>query len=167
MRAQKSFFLVLILVIFLARFSCGIETDQVPGNKHSSIFSQRSTEILKSLQTRKIKIGSVHAVSHRLVPSGPNPLHNQFVRKKPVPCLFFFASQYGHYKEGIFFYFFIFSCRMMYFLLSKVRDQETLNFVISHNCHQLQSLIPGNNIVLETYSYFILSCIFIRIRSMI
>ncbi|EXC15967.1 hypothetical protein L484_015770 [Morus notabilis] len=79
MRVQKPLILLLILAIFLARFSCGStardsrkEKEQRPRNENSSsMFSQRDSEILNSLRTRKTKI-----VSHRNVPTGPNPLHN-------------------------------------------------------------------------------------------
>ncbi|KAK7391133.1 hypothetical protein VNO78_19525 [Psophocarpus tetragonolobus] len=44
--------------------------------KMSSMFIRSYSAILSSLNSRKSKFKQIHAVSHRLVPSGPNPLHN-------------------------------------------------------------------------------------------
>ncbi|KAG5152809.1 hypothetical protein JHK84_029281 [Glycine max] len=44
--------------------------------KVSSMFIQSYSAILSSLNSRKSKFKQIHAVSHRRVPSGPNPLHN-------------------------------------------------------------------------------------------
>lgn len=93
MRVQKFFILLLVVSIFQATLiqslSSGTtsissgqaliseERDQrFRKEQYSSMFSQSYSTILDSLRTRKIKISPVHAVSHRQVPTGPNPLHN-------------------------------------------------------------------------------------------
>ncbi|ESW15386.1 hypothetical protein PHAVU_007G068800 [Phaseolus vulgaris] len=44
--------------------------------KISSMFIQSYSAILSSINSRKSKFKQIHAVYRRLVPSGPNPLHN-------------------------------------------------------------------------------------------
>ncbi|XLR44972.1 hypothetical protein HN51_029074 [Arachis hypogaea] len=44
--------------------------------KHSSMFMQSYSAILSSLNSKSNNNKQIHAVSHRLVPSGPNRLHN-------------------------------------------------------------------------------------------
>ncbi|KAL4317555.1 hypothetical protein HN51_071631 [Arachis hypogaea] len=49
-------------------------------SKHysSSMFVESYSAVLSSLKknSKKNKLKHIHAVSHRVVPSGPNPLHN-------------------------------------------------------------------------------------------
>ncbi|MED6113911.1 hypothetical protein PIB30_075228 [Stylosanthes scabra] len=44
--------------------------------KHSSMFMRSYSAILSSLNSNSKNKKQIHAVSHRLVPSGPNRLHN-------------------------------------------------------------------------------------------
>ncbi|XWS48433.1 hypothetical protein CRYUN_Cryun13aG0076300 [Craigia yunnanensis] len=86
MRIQNSLFLFLTFIIILGLIrvtSCRHinqatrkEIDQRLRDKYSLIFL-RSFSAIRSLgKPGTNKISSVHAVSHRLVPGGPNPLHN-------------------------------------------------------------------------------------------
>ncbi|EOY23162.1 Clavata3/esr-related 14, putative [Theobroma cacao] len=87
MRTQNSLFLFLTFFIILGLIrvtSCRYisqatskETDQRLRDKYSPMFysSFSAIHILGKPAGTK-KFSSVHAVSHRLVPDGPNPLHN-------------------------------------------------------------------------------------------
>jgi hypothetical protein len=52
------------------------EIEQGSETKHSSTFLQARSAIFKASESSNNKIKEVHSVSRRLVPSGPNPLHN-------------------------------------------------------------------------------------------
>lgn len=52
------------------------ETEQGSETKHSSTFLQALSAIFKASESSNNKIKEVHSVSRRLVPGGPNPLHN-------------------------------------------------------------------------------------------
>jgi len=77
-------FLMLIILLLSVQDSCSISRldnhvnleNRSSEKKISSMFIQSYSAILSSLNSRKSKFKQIHAVSHRLVPSGPNPLHN-------------------------------------------------------------------------------------------
>ncbi|KAL3575763.1 hypothetical protein D5086_023864 [Populus alba] len=52
------------------------ETEQGPETRHSSTFLLALSAIFKASESGNNKIKEVHTVSRRLVPCGPNPLHN-------------------------------------------------------------------------------------------
>jgi len=87
MRVSKISTLFLILIILLLSsmqdsYSISRSDNHVnlesrsTEKKISSMFVQSYSAILSSLNSRKSKLKQIHAVSRRLVPSGPNPLHN-------------------------------------------------------------------------------------------
>ncbi|OIV91463.1 hypothetical protein TanjilG_02081 [Lupinus angustifolius] len=53
-----------------------VDMERKSETKYSSMFTQSYSAVLSSLNKNKDKSKQFHAVSHRLVPSGPNPLHN-------------------------------------------------------------------------------------------
>ncbi|PON66422.1 hypothetical protein TorRG33x02_267700 [Trema orientale] len=90
MRVEKLFILLLGVSIFLSLIqssSCGsralLSKDQTEPRfglkkQHPSMLSRGYSVILDSMatRTRKVGISPLHAVSHRKVPTGSNPLHN-------------------------------------------------------------------------------------------
>ncbi|BAT94195.1 hypothetical protein VIGAN_08077200 [Vigna angularis var. angularis] len=87
MRVSKistPFLILIILLLSSVQDSCSISRldnrvkleSRSSEKKISSMFIQSYSAILSSLNSRKSKFKQIHAVSHRLVPSGPNPLHN-------------------------------------------------------------------------------------------
>ncbi|KAL2324516.1 hypothetical protein Fmac_023574 [Flemingia macrophylla] len=80
MRVPKfsAFFLLLIVLLSSMQDSTSryVELERRSERKVSSKFIQSYSAIISSLNSRKSKLKQIHAVSRRLVPSGPNPLHN-------------------------------------------------------------------------------------------
>ncbi|KAF5732342.1 hypothetical protein HS088_TW18G01036 [Tripterygium wilfordii] len=87
MRSQNSQLVPLIMLMLVLLFahsaSCrriklaaNGEPDQGSKTKHSFMFLQSLSAILKSTESRKSKVDSLYSVSRRVVPCGPNPLHN-------------------------------------------------------------------------------------------
>ncbi|CAN6564964.1 unnamed protein product [Malus baccata var. baccata] len=84
MKAQKPIIPILVVIFLLAVIqicSCRpITTTTQASNgdtEQKSIYSKYFPMFLKSMESMmKNKINPIHAVSHRLVPGGPNPLHN-------------------------------------------------------------------------------------------
>lgn len=86
MKIQKSLPLFLLVIIMLPLMqgssshyihqASSQEKEQSSRLKYSSMFSGSYSAILASVESRKNKISSIHVVSRRLVPEGPNPLHN-------------------------------------------------------------------------------------------
>ncbi|KAI3425395.1 uncharacterized protein J3R85_010306 [Psidium guajava] len=86
MKAHKSHLLLVMILMISALFqvtSSRLFNEGVKGvrkqrlwAKYSPIFFQRFSSICESAKSGGEKQGSMHAVSHRLVPGGPNPLHN-------------------------------------------------------------------------------------------
>nr|POE60887.1 hypothetical protein CFP56_31312 [Quercus suber] len=78
------FLMVIIMLELIQGFSChnidqASREEKEPSSrtKYSSMFLRSYSAILSSVESRKKnKISSFHTVSHRLVPGGPNPLHN-------------------------------------------------------------------------------------------
>ncbi|KAJ6876241.1 hypothetical protein NC652_035569 [Populus alba x Populus x berolinensis] len=58
------------------RSSSSGETEQGSKTKHSSMFLQALSSIFKASESSTNNIKALHTVSRRLVPWGPNPLHN-------------------------------------------------------------------------------------------
>ncbi|KAG5234550.1 hypothetical protein IMY05_012G0094900 [Salix suchowensis] len=52
------------------------EAEKGSETKHSSNFLEALSAIFRASESSNNKIKEVHTVSHRLVPCGPNPLHN-------------------------------------------------------------------------------------------
>ncbi|KAK7279969.1 hypothetical protein RJT34_25031 [Clitoria ternatea] len=85
MRVPK-FSALLMLLIFLLSLMEGStsrldnnheELEKSSERKLSSMFIQSYSAILSLKNSRKSnKFKEIHVVSHRLVPTGPNPLHN-------------------------------------------------------------------------------------------
>ncbi|KAJ4849125.1 hypothetical protein Tsubulata_042100 [Turnera subulata] len=48
----------------------------VTTHHHSSMFLQSLSSIHKALESKNTRKHVIHAISRRLVPCGPNPLHN-------------------------------------------------------------------------------------------
>ncbi|KAG4984201.1 hypothetical protein AAZX31_10G224200 [Glycine max] len=86
MRIPKFSTLFLLLIVLMSSIQDSDSTSRLESHvelerrlserKVSSMFIQSYSAILSSLNSRKSKFKQIHAVSHRLVPSGPNPLHN-------------------------------------------------------------------------------------------
>lgn len=87
MRVPKSLTILILLTILLSVMQGSmsrnlmshvtlVDFESKTERKLSSMFKQSCSAILSSLNTRKGKLNQIHAVSHREVPSGPNPLHN-------------------------------------------------------------------------------------------
>lgn len=87
MRIKKSqLFLILLIMIALVHGSSGRyytyqvpikeETQQESKTKYSDMFLRGTSAIQKAIKSSNGKITSMHTVSRRLVPGGPNPLHN-------------------------------------------------------------------------------------------
>ncbi|KAE8672343.1 Detected protein of unknown function [Hibiscus syriacus] len=79
----SQFLAVMIILGFVQATSCRYldpaaskEIDQRLGDKYSAIFKTSLSAIRSHGKPGTEQITSVHAVSRRLVPSGPNPLHN-------------------------------------------------------------------------------------------
>ncbi|CAL0300723.1 unnamed protein product [Lupinus luteus] len=80
----KSLTLFILLVALISGMKGGsasrlmrhVDMEKKPETKYSSMFTQTYSALLSSLNTNKDKSNQFHAISHRLVPSGPNPLHN-------------------------------------------------------------------------------------------
>nr|KYP74889.1 hypothetical protein KK1_007582 [Cajanus cajan] len=74
----STLFLLLIILLSLMQDSTSryVELKRRSERKVSPMFIQSYSAIVSSLNSRKSKFKQIHAVSHRLVPSGPNPLHN-------------------------------------------------------------------------------------------
>ncbi|KAG6716783.1 hypothetical protein I3842_04G065600 [Carya illinoinensis] len=88
MATKKSLFLFPLLIIILALTQTSSSRhihqasdqgkEQSSRTKNSSVFFRSYSALLTCLESLKNKSSSVHTVSHRLVPVGPNPLHNIF-----------------------------------------------------------------------------------------
>ncbi|PON64691.1 hypothetical protein PanWU01x14_121660 [Parasponia andersonii] len=90
MRVEKLFVLLLGVSIFLSLIQSSssgsralLSEDQTEPRfglkeQHPSMLSRGYSAILDSMamRIRKVRISPLHAVSHRQVPTGPNPLHN-------------------------------------------------------------------------------------------
>ncbi|KAI4351769.1 hypothetical protein L6164_006091 [Bauhinia variegata] len=83
MRVPKSLILLLLSTVLLSILQGSCSTSRLVNlNNHvdtegrSSMFMRSYSAIFSSLNSGKHKMKQIHAVSHRLVPSGPNRLHN-------------------------------------------------------------------------------------------
>ncbi|OAY48275.1 hypothetical protein MANES_06G146100v8 [Manihot esculenta] len=83
MRIKKSqLFLIFLILLALVHVTSCRYTYQVPATeqesktKYSDMFLRSLSAIHKAIKSSNSKTSSIHAVSRRLVPCGPNPLHN-------------------------------------------------------------------------------------------
>ncbi|KAL4323554.1 hypothetical protein GQ457_11G032590 [Hibiscus cannabinus] len=79
----SQFLAVLMILGFVRVTSCrcldqaaGKETDRRSRGEYSPVFLTSLSAIRRHEKPNTEKITSFHVVSHRLVPGGPNPLHN-------------------------------------------------------------------------------------------
>ncbi|CAL5209507.1 unnamed protein product [Lathyrus oleraceus] len=73
---SSTIFLLLMILLSVMQGSMSRNLEKRSERKLSSMFTQSYSAILSSLNTRKGKFNQIHAVSHHVVPTGPNPLHN-------------------------------------------------------------------------------------------
>jgi len=87
MRNKNPQLFLVFLIVFLVlvhgttcrdakRSTSNGETEQGSKTKHSSMFLQALSSIFKASESSTNNIKALHTVSRRLVPCGPNPLHN-------------------------------------------------------------------------------------------
>jgi hypothetical protein len=87
MRNKNPQLFLIFLIVFLVlvhgttcrdtkRSTSNGETEQGSKTKHSSMFLQALSSIFKASESSTNNIKALHTVSRRLVPCGPNPLHN-------------------------------------------------------------------------------------------
>lgn len=87
MRNKNPQLFLIFLIVFLVlvhgttcrdtkRSTSNGETEQGSKTKHSSMFLQALSSIFKASESSTDNIKALHTVSRRLVPCGPNPLHN-------------------------------------------------------------------------------------------
>ncbi|KAE9618273.1 hypothetical protein Lalb_Chr02g0140971 [Lupinus albus] len=78
----KSLTLFLLLIVLISgtkgglasRLMSHVDMETKSETKYSSMFTQSYSAIFSNKKDNNYK--QIHVVSHRLVPSGPNPLHN-------------------------------------------------------------------------------------------
>lgn len=75
--------IILLLALLIQMATCrhvnhvtAAETGQGSRTKYTSMFLESISAIVSSMESHDNKIHHMHTVSRRLVPGGPNPLHN-------------------------------------------------------------------------------------------